>query len=244
MSLVIHLGETDSTNNYLKKLLQEQAVEEYTIVSTDFQTAGKGQRGNGWESEPEKNLLFSMLLYPVRVKANEQFIISQIVSSGVAKALGKYTSDISIKWPNDIYWQQKKICGILIENSLSGEEIKESIAGIGINLNQEDFRSNAPNPVSLKQITGVELDRQAILNEVCNNIELYYNCMLQENNEYIISAYKDLLFRREGFHLFNDNTKDFHARIKDVRPDGILVLETETGTERKFAFKEVKYVLS
>ncbi len=244
MSLVIHLCETDSTNNYLKKLLQEQVVEEYTIVSTDFQTAGKGQRGNGWESEIEKNLLFSMLLYPAKVRVNEQFIISQIVSLGVAKTLEKYTSDISIKWPNDIYWQQKKICGILIENSLSGEEIKESIAGIGININQEKFRSNAPNPVSLKQIIEVELDRQAILREVCNNIELYYNCMLQENNEYIISAYKELLFRREGFHLFNDNTKDFRARIKDVQPDGILVLKTETGTERKFAFKEVKYVLS
>ena len=238
----IHLQETDSTNNYLKKLLLSRNLEESTIVYTDFQTAGKGQRGNTWESEQGKNLMCSIVLYPDMIKANEQFIISQIVSLAVADTLNKYTSDIAIKWPNDIYWKKKKICGILIENSLEGDTIKEAICGIGININQTTFRSNAPNPVSLKQITDNDSDLNTILNELQNNIAYYYNKLKDGNLNFIIQNYKATLFRKDGYHLYNDGTSDFYAEIKDVKPDGILVLTTKEGKDRHFAFKEVAYI--
>lgn len=242
MAPLIHIQETDSTNNYLKKLLLSQSLEEGTVVYTDFQTAGKGQRGNTWESEQGKNLMCSIVLYPDMIKANEQFIISQIVSLAVADTLNKYTSDIAIKWPNDIYWKEKKICGILIENSLEGDTIKKAICGIGININQTTFRSNAPNPVSLKQITDYDFDLNTILDELQHNIAYYYNKLKNGDFDFIIRGYKATLFRREGYHLYNDGMSDFHATIKDVKPNGILVLTTQEGQDRHFAFKEVAYI--
>lgn len=238
---IIHIQETDSTNNYLKQLLQEQRFEEGMIVSASFQTAGKGQRGNSWESDKDENLLFSMLLYPHFIKANQQFLISQTITLGIARFLSKYTNGITIKWPNDIYWLEKKICGILIENFLEEDNIKYAVCGIGININQSTFRSGAPNPVSLKQITGQEYPLDVLLEEVQESILSYYRMLQNRELSFIAQEYKASLFRREGFHLFNDGTTDFCARIKDIEPSGILVLECENGKERRFAFKEIKY---
>lgn len=244
MPLIIHLvDEIDSTNNYMKSLLLKQKVKEGTIVSADFQTGGRGQRGNGWMSENGKNLLFSIVLYPDAVKANEQFLISQVVSLAVADFLRKYTDGITIKWPNDIYWREKKICGILIENAIEGDQIKESVCGIGINLNQESFDSSLPNPVSLKQITGEYYKQSIMLGEVRELLFSYYEQLRRGEIQIIVENYRDSLFRKTGYHLFNDNTNDFIARIKNVAPDGTLILETESGDERRFAFKEVRYVL-
>lgn len=244
MPLIIHLvDEIDSTNNYMKSLLLKQKVKEGTIVSADFQTGGRGQRGNGWMSEDGKNLLFSIVLYPHAVKANEQFLISQVVSLAVADFLRKYTDGITIKWPNDIYWREKKICGILIENAIEGDEIKESVCGIGINLNQESFDSSLPNPVSLKQITGEYYKKSIMLGEVRELLFSYYEQLGRGEMQIIAENYRDSLFRKTGYHLFNDNANDFIARIKDVASDGTLVLLTKSGDERRFAFKEVKYVL-
>ena len=243
VNTIFHITEIDSTNNYLKNLLHNQYIEDGAVVYTDFQTSGKGQRGNSWESERGKNLLFSILLHPYKIKASEQFIISQAVSLGVAQFLNKYTDGITIKWPNDIYWREKKICGILIENTLEGDTIKDSICGIGININQAEFCSNAPNPVSLRQITGEEYNLDFMLKEVVDSI-MYYYAMLQRGKSMAISdQYKNTLFRRDGFYLYNDGNVDFCARIKNVKHNGILVLETEEGEERSFAFKEVKYML-
>ncbi|SBW04995.1 biotin--[acetyl-CoA-carboxylase] ligase [uncultured Dysgonomonas sp.] len=244
MPLIIHLvDEIDSTNNYMKSLLLKQKVKEGTIISADFQTGGRGQRGNGWMSENGKNLLFSIVLYPDAVKANEQFLISQVVSLAVADFLRKYADGITIKWPNDIYWREKKICGILIENAIEGDEIKESVCGIGVNLNQESFDSSLPNPVSLKQITGEYYEQSIMLEEVRELLFSYYEKLRRGEMQIIAEEYRDSLFRKTGYHLFNDNTNDFIARIKNVASDGTLILQTESGDERRFAFKEVRYVL-
>ena len=155
---LIHLEETDSTNKYLNELCNKQCVEELTTITADFQTSGRGQRGNSWESEAGQNLMFSFVLYPTFLKARRQFLLSQIISLAIKEELERYVSNISIKWPNDIYWKDKKICGMLIENDLTGVHISRSITGIGINVNQETFCSDAPNPVSLKQINGQSYD--------------------------------------------------------------------------------------
>lgn len=240
---IIHIRETNSTNNYLKELLQTQNVDEGTVVWADFQSAGKGQRGNGWESEAGKNILFSIVLFPGFIKAGEQFILSQIVSLAVANCLQEYTEGISIKWPNDIYWNEKKICGILLENTILEDNIGHSVAGIGININQENFRSDAPNPVSLKQITNRDYNLEEILKTVVDNINVYYQQIKIGKTDSLIKQYKESLFRKDGYHLYNDGISDFLARIQDVDSSGLLILKTKEGEERHFAFKEVKYII-
>lgn len=240
---IIHISETNSTNNYLKELLQTQNVDEGTVVWADFQSAGKGQRGNGWESEAGKNILFSIVLFPGFIKAGEQFILSQIVSLAVANCLQEYTEGISIKWPNDIYWNEKKICGILLENTILEDNIGHSVAGIGININQENFRSDAPNPVSLKQITNRDYNLEEILKTVVDNINMYYQQIKIGKTYSLIKQYKESLFRKDGYHLYNDGISNFLARIQDVDSSGILILKTKEGEERHFAFKEVKYII-
>ena len=160
MVKTIHIKETDSTNNWLKGY-QSEVGEDMTVVTTDYQSAGRGCGSNQWESEAGKNLMFSILLHP-KVSAKDQFILSMANALALKDVLDGYTDGIKIKWPNDIYWNDKKIGGTLIETSLQGSEIKDFIIGTGINVNQREFHSDAPNPVSLIQITGRETNRQEI----------------------------------------------------------------------------------
>lgn len=240
---LIHISETNSTNNYLQSLCSKQKVEELTVVVADFQTSGRGQRGNSWESDSGKNLLFSIVIFPEFLEARRQFLISQIISLAIKEELDTYTTDISIKWPNDIYWKEKKICGMLIENDLMGRNISQSIAGIGININQETFHSSAPNPVSLRQITGKEFDLFEILKNIVLRIQSYYSLLKKGNTESIVCQYEMSLFRKEGMHRFKDTNGEFLARIIYVEPEGRLILEDEMLNKRGYMFKEVEYLL-
>lgn len=245
---LVQLEETDSTNRYLTQFCDEHPimVKELTTVIAERQTAGKGQRGNSWESEERKNLTFSTVFYPTFLKARQQFILSQIVSLSIKEVLDEWTGNISIKWPNDIYWKEKKICGILIENNLAGSTITRSISGIGININQETFRSNAPNPISLKQITGQEHDCMELLGHILKKIQTYYQQLRADSSEsipLITSRYTDALFRKEGFHPYIDNSGHFLARLVRVETDGRFILEDKAGKEREYLFKEVQYML-
>ena len=240
---LIHISETNSTNNYLQSLCSKQKVEELTVVVADFQTSGRGQRGNSWESDSGKNLLFSIVIFPEFLEARRQFLISQIISLAIKEELDTYTTDISIKWPNDIYWKDKKICGMLIENDLMGRNISQSIAGIGININQETFHSSAPNPVSLRQITGKEFDLFEILKNIVLRIQSYYSLLKKGNTESIVCQYEMSLFRKEGMHRFKDANGEFLARIIRVEPEGRLILEDEMLNKRGYMFKEVEYLL-
>ena len=145
------IKETTSTNTYLAQLCKENKAKEYHTVIAEHQTAGRGQRGNTWESEAGKNLTFSTVLYPTALEVKNQFYLSMIASFSVIYALENYTDGFSIKWPNDIYWKNKKIGGILIENELEGGYIVQSIIGIGLNINQKELHSSAPHPDSLFQ---------------------------------------------------------------------------------------------
>ncbi len=241
---IVRLSETDSTNNYLAQLCGTEAVSEFTVVQTDFQTAGKGQRGNSWESEQGKNLLFSFVLYPTFLEARRQFILSQAIALAVKETLDAYAEGFSVKWPNDIYWQEKKIGGILIENELQGKYISRCIIGIGLNINQERFVSSAPNPVSLKQITGKEFDREEILRGVMEKMKASYETISNPPLQGGISErYKQGLFRREDLYPYRDAEGEFIAHIIDVEADGHLVLEDTDGRIRKYVFKEVQYVI-
>lgn len=240
---VIHLSETDSTSHYLTTLSQEEELQEFTVIRADFQTAGKGQRGNSWESENGKNLLFSIIMYPDFLEARKQFLLSQAIALAIKEELDNFANGFSIKWPNDIYWQDKKICGILIENDLLGNTIRQSIAGIGVNINQELFQSPAPNPVSLWQITGKTNGITPILKGIIRRMIENYTLLRAGKAEEISCRYHDSLFRKEGTHAYRDNEGVFMARIVCVKPEGTLILKKDTGEEKGYAFKEVQYML-
>ena len=238
--------ELTSTNDYLAQLCKESKAKEFYTVVAESQTAGKGQRGNHWESEAGKNLTLSMVLYPTALEVKKHFCLSMLTALSCFEALGHYTDGFSIKWPNDIYWKDKKIGGILIENELEGGYITQSILGIGLNVNQEEFRSSAPNPISLKQIVGTDIDLQEVLNKVVHNIIGGYR---QLENDYdtasliIRTLYLRNLFRKKGLHPYRDAEGEFMASFHDLTPEGYLVLKDEQDNLRKYAFKEVAFIL-
>lgn len=239
MLQIIRLEETASTNSYLCGLVEKEPLAEGSVVVADFQTAGRGQKGNSWESERGKNLMFSVILYPHFLPANRQFLISQITALSVKETLDEYVDGIAVKWPNDIYWHDRKICGMLIENDLSGKELRFSVLGIGININQREFRSNAPNPVSLAQITGLEYDRDEILNKFLKRLHERYRDLLRGHEDDIREDYRNTLYRSDGFYMYRDSGGAFEARIKEVETTGHLLLELRSGELRRYAFKEV-----
>lgn len=240
---IIRLEETESTNSYLRDLLKSQHLEEGSVVVADFQTAGRGQVGNSWYSDKGDNLLFSLLIYPTGIPANEQFIISRMVSLAIKNTLDQFADDIRIKWPNDIYWKERKIAGILIENSLQGKIIENSIIGIGLNLNQQIFPVELPNPVSLRQITATEQDKNYILDLLLKEFFLLYRSLQQGEKQVIEDEYMLDLYRANGYYWYEDANGRFQAEIDNVLPSGHLVLRTlDTNEERIYAFKEVQFI--
>ena len=240
---LIHVEKTNSTNSYLSALCEKQKVPDFTVVLSEFQSAGRGQRGNSWESDSHKNLTFSYVLYPYFMDVHNQFLLSEIASLSVKDTLSAYTDNISIKWPNDIYWKKKKICGMLIENDLTNTHINRSINGIGININQEVFHSSAPNPVSLKQITGKKYEPMEILNQFVIRLIEYYDMLRNGERLKIDRLYRCSLFQGEGFHAYKDKIGTFEAKITDIEPNGRIVLTDKSGNEKRYMFKEVEYML-
>lgn len=240
---LIHVKETLSTNSYLQNLCLSNKIEEFTTVVADFQNSGRGQRGNTWESEKDKNLLFSLVVFPTFLKANCQFLLSQIVSLAIKEELDQYVDDIAIKWPNDIYWRDKKICGILIENNLMGDHICQSIIGIGININQKKFFSSAPNPVSIWQITGKEYNLTHVLESIVDRIQKRYQSLAKGDEDSIQIDYQNSLYRRNGFHQYKDKNGEFTARIERVESSGKIILKDINDNERSYWFKEVSFLI-
>jgi BirA family biotin operon repressor/biotin-[acetyl-CoA-carboxylase] ligase len=239
---IIPVETVASTNTYLKELANRQQLEEGTVVTARNQMAGKGQRGNTWEAEAGKNITFSILLYPSFLPVQRYFLLSETVSIGVKDTLDAYTDGITVKWPNDIYYQERKIAGILIENELTGNEFSKSVAGIGVNINQERFLSDAPNPISLKQITGREWDTEALLKELIRNILYRYEQLRNDDTETLTRMYHEALYRNTGFHRYESQAGIFLARIDRVSDDGFLHLVTDTNEKRNYAFKSVRFM--
>lgn len=238
----LYFESIDSTNNYAINLARNEAAKNGTVIWTNFQTAGKGQRGNFWESAKGKNLTFSVIYYPKNLHASKQFEISKFVTLAISQSLKKYYQDIRIKWPNDIYAGNKKIAGILIENTLSQANILFSVIGIGLNLNQTIFESNAPNPVSLATLTGREYDRSEFLSEICteiNKAELLFNQQPEELN----TKYLSELFGYQQWMKFRSEDNEFEGLIKGVNEFGFLQVRNKQGMLDEYAFKEISLVL-
>ena len=229
----MHIDETDSTNRWLK-----DHGEGTMVVMTDYQTAGKGCGSNSWESERGQNLTFSMLIHPDGITAREQFHITEVVSVALCRTLQSYIyNKVEIKWPNDIYVGDRKICGILIENRLQGNVIVDSIIGIGLNVNQRVFLSDAPNPVSMYQLTGQKTDREALLADF---LQTFDEVMASET---AAQDYRQRLYRSSGSYTFEDAGGRFEGTITGVEADGHLLIRDETGRVRRYAFKEVTFIV-
>lgn len=246
MCIIIYVDEADSTNNIMAKSASK--FEHGTALAAHCQSAGRGQRGNTWESEPWKNLTFSLLLRPSTIVASHQFELLQLVAISVVKVLRSQlgTEDIYIKWPNDIYFRDKKICGILIENTISGHLINQSVVGIGVNVNQEVFLSDAPNPVSMYNIANRTFDLDSLLEllvtQIVNDFNHYETA---PNSTQLAAKYRFMMWRADGFWPYHDvlSGEDFEARIAAVSPTGRLTLATAGGEFKTYAFKEVTAVL-
>lgn len=237
---VFKLMETDSTNTYVSKLPID--TPEGSIAYTLNQTQGRGLSSNHWESEPNKNLTFSILLRPVFLKAYEQFYLLKAIAIAASDFVAMFTDKVSIKWPNDIYVSDKKIAGILIENSIERDYLKQSIIGIGININQEKFSDVIPNPVSLFQLTKKEYDIEKCLEMISECIEKQYLLLKNRNFEDIDRSYLSILYRFNQPSVFSADGTNFTGTIVAVEPAGELAIKAASGEVRHFLFKEVEYI--
>ena len=274
----LHIDQTPSTNTWLMTHCREEDYPNLFTVYTFRQTAGRGQAGNAWESEPGKNLSFSTLVHihtieeasrlnmlvplaVVRVLLKvkgQRSTAQQIVRSAVQER--KVKEEFTIKWPNDIYWGDKKVAGLLNENVIIGNRIAYAVAGIGVNVNQEVFRSDAPNPVSLKQITGETYELEPMIDAIVAEMERLLP--LLQDYEALKREYMAHLYRKTGFHLYverevstaptmiarADKTNEekhtpFLAEIADIDDFGRLVLRSETGELKTYHFKEIRFVI-
>jgi BirA family biotin operon repressor/biotin-[acetyl-CoA-carboxylase] ligase len=240
-SNIIFIKNLPSTNTYAADILKEKKVQEGTIIQTNFQMAGRGQMGNRWESKDGKNLLISIILFPEKINPADQFIISMAVSLGICDFLRNYIPVCSIKWPNDIYVGNDKIAGILIENSIMGEQIENSIVGIGLNINQDVFISDAPNPVSLKMITGSGLNLTECLIQLASDLDKRYKQLLSEQFDIIRSEYVSKLYLLNEWSSFLGPDGLFEGRILTVRDNGRLVIEKRDRKVCEFSFKEIEF---
>ena len=257
----MYIDETHSTSSLLRETYDDSLPHLFTI-RTDFQTAGRGQAGNSWESEKGKNLLFSTLLRYPEVEAADQWRLSMLVAIAVREAiasilspLASRLSPITIKWPNDIYYNDQKLVGILIENTLSGRHIAYTIAGVGINVNQTQWLGNAPNPVSMRQIMGEEYDVESILNAFLEAIQRWETASAEQLKEEYIRH----LYRSTGWHPYVEREVSvvptniqlatqpadgvFLAQWVDITPQGEWVLRLQTGEEKRYHFKQIRFVL-
>lgn len=234
--------EIISTNTFAVNLLKHERPCEGTVISTKKQTGGKGHGVNQWESEPGMNLTISIILYPVFLKADEQFFLSMAISLGIRDFLELFTENIYIKWPNDIYVSDDKIAGILIENSISGNNFDYCVAGIGININQEKFTEAASNPTSLIQITGRKHSLDNSLNLLCRRLDFRYNQLKEEKNRQSIKAnYLMNLYHYQEFVQFKHENKKFTAKITGIDPSGRLIILHENGKTEIFGFHEISF---
>ncbi len=241
---VIMYSRVDSTNNEAWRVLNSTSLDEGTIIRADFQTAGKGQGGTSWESEANSNLNISIVLRPTYLDVSNQFYLSQAVSIALCKAISYLcpNNQVQIKWPNDIYINKKKAAGILIENSIVGSVFDVSVVGIGVNVNQLSFASDAPNPISLAQLTGHKLELDDCLYNICHFVGIWISNLKNGLLELIGHQYIHLLWGYRKQLQFVSGQETFSAEIFGVTHYGKLILKVN-GVLKEYDHKEVRLLL-
>ncbi|MBO7440197.1 MAG: biotin--[acetyl-CoA-carboxylase] ligase [Bacteroidales bacterium] len=236
----------DSTNNEAQRQLQNGVAPKGDfVIRADFQTDGRGQRGNTWYSPNAMNLMFSYVFFPTKLEVRNQFMLSQASAIAVAEYLKqKGVEDVSIKWPNDVYVGMKKICGMLIENTVSGHYIRYSIIGIGLNINQTTFPDNLPNPISLTKCTGKQYDLDQEFSTIIEILRQKIYDISASNAETLMSQYKSIMLGLDRTLIYRSGGKVFKGIIRDVDRHGMLTVEdAETNVQQSYAFNEVNLVI-
>jgi len=242
-SKLFFFKDLTSTNVMASALLKDKNIPEGSVIHASFQSSGKGQMGNKWESEDGKNLLMSIVLFPSMLVPAEQFYISMTISLGICDFLKRYIPVCKIKWPNDIYVNNDKIAGILIENSILGDTIEHSVAGIGLNINQKKFLSNAPNPISLSMITGKDFDIGTCLTQLISDLDKRYKQLISGEYGKIKEDYVSQLFRFNKWFNYRDLNSSYVGRIISITDFGRLKIEQKNGKTHEYNFKEVEFIL-
>ena len=240
-SRLIRLQQVDSTNNYATGLVHAGMAQHGDAVITHAQTKGKGQRNRSWESASGENITLSLIIDP-KMHLRDAFLLSMSVAVGVRNFLNSLTNvgAIKIKWPNDIYWNDRKAGGILIENVISGDLWKYAIAGIGLNINQEDFGALNEKAVSLKQITKQDHDIYKLAEQLCAFIEESYK-QLHLNPDQIIAGYHEHLYKVEEDVSFRKDNRVFTATVKKVSSQGALILQH--GIEERYMVGDIEWII-
>jgi BirA family biotin operon repressor/biotin-[acetyl-CoA-carboxylase] ligase len=236
---VLEFPELDSTSGEVWR--QIDTLHDRTVIVTPRQTGGRGHGGNSWESAPGENVTMTLLLKPPRVMAARQFAISMLVALATRDLVARHVEGCTVKWPNDIYVGDRKIAGILIEHVVCGPWIARSLCGIGLNVNQERFLSDAPNPVSLRQLTGREWAPRQVLEELLECLRARLDA--PRDRPATRHEYRAALYRGTGRHAWRDASGEFHASVSAINPYGQLVLRDDEGSTRVYGFKEVAHVL-
>ncbi len=238
----MELAETSSTNDYLRNR-RADLTGRMTLAVAEFQTSGRGATGQ-WQSARGENLLFSLLVHPTMVEASEIFILSQAICLSICQALNGFAQGFRIKWPNDIYWDDSKVVGILIENELAGKHVSDCIIGVGVNVNQREFGADVPNPTSLSHILGMkQVDRSLVLSSIVDAFDHWYAQVEARNFDEIREEYLRHLYRLGEEHTYEDSEGRFTATLQTVEPSGHLVLLDAQAGARRYAFKEVKFII-
>ena len=236
----IKLNATDSTNNYLKQLILERTLDDFSVVVANHQTNGRGQRGSSWLSEKDKNLTFSVLKRNISIVANQQFLLNILVSLSIVKSLeGFNIPKLAIKWPNDILSDHHKISGILIENLIKNKQIEYAIIGIGLNVNQVKFEGLS-KVSSLKNIMPLAVDKDELLTKIIDKLKMYFKLYSENGSEFLNSEYESYLFRKDKPSTFSSHDNSlFTGIIRGVSASGKLCVQME-DFNKEFDLKELK----
>ncbi len=244
---LIHLELVDSTNSYAAELLRKNKPAEGTVISTFNQTKGRGQRGNTWNSEPNKNVSLSIVLYPSFLHPEKQFLLSKTIALALhdlmTETLGLSAENnlLKIKWPNDIYFETKKIAGILIENTLSDGAIKASVVGIGINVNQTLFY-NQLNATSIALIKNESINLNVFIEQLCEHIEARYLQLKANKKDLLNNDYLQHLYQLNTWSRYAASDETFEGKILGVADNGKLQIATRAEQIKEFSLKEVQFL--
>jgi BirA family transcriptional regulator, biotin operon repressor / biotin---[acetyl-CoA-carboxylase] ligase len=241
MRNIIRLLSVDSTNEHAKRLIKKNNAIDGTAILADYQTKGKGQGSHFWVSTKNQNILMSIIMFPDGLSAKKQFQVNIFVSLAIAEYVENQNLQVKIKWPNDIYINHKKVAGILIEHTLSNNKIKHTIAGIGLNLNQQVFPASLPNPVSLKMITGKNYNTEAEASHLLSFLKKKYQSFRSAETKNI-KQYLSRLHRYNEYHLYQINHKEIRTKITGIDHYGRLITEDEKSVIRYHNFGEIVFL--
>jgi BirA family biotin operon repressor/biotin-[acetyl-CoA-carboxylase] ligase len=240
---LIRLDQTDSTNACALKIIKKGNAAEGTVILAAYQTHGRGQKGNSWESERGKNLLFSFILLPRFLEARKQFYLLMSISLGLVDLMLLCGIKAIIKWPNDIYVSGRKIGGILIENSLAGNYLTSTVAGIGLNVNQTSFTASVSHPTSLKIELGREINCEILFSDAIKHLTEWIRKLYRKEWTVIQDQYLRHLMHYDQWAEYIDSTGNFRGRIAGILDGGELVVEKQNGILHHYAFREIEYRL-